>query len=228
MGFVPSFSRWTARVVRMRRLVGYLFGPPIVFVTLGVCMITTITIRRAAPTDAPEVAAIFSQPGAFSETLQLPHASESEWEKRLRPRNGHYMLVACALDEETDVEVIVGTLGLHTARHVRRRHAAEIGMAVHEDWTGKGIGSALLEEALETADAWFGLIRLELSVFIDNEAAVALYTKHGFEVEGCLQKYAFRDGRYEDVFTMARIVQPAGFDEEADEEDDAEDDDAEG
>jgi putative acetyltransferase len=191
-------------------------------------MITTITIRRAAASDAAEVAAIFSQRGAFSGTLQLPHASESEWEERLRPRNGHYMLVACALDEETDIEVVVGTLGIHTARHVRRRHAAEIGMAVHEDWTGKGLGSALLEEALETADAWLGLVRLELSVFIDNEAAVALYTKHGFEVEGCLQKYAFRDGRYADVFTMARLVHPAGFDDDDEEDDDEEDADADG
>jgi len=41
----------------------------------------------------------------------------------------------------------------------------------------------------------------------NNVAAVALHSKHGFEIEGTCKRYAFRDGQYVDVHIMARIKQ---------------------
>lgn len=46
--------------------------------------------------------------------------------------------------------------------------------------------------------------RIELTVFVGNEPAIALYRSLGFEQEGRLRGYAFRDGRFEDVLGMAR------------------------
>ncbi len=37
-------------------------------------------------------------------------------------------------------------------------------------------------------------------------AALHLYEKFGFVIEGTLKKYAFRAGSYVDAYTMARIV----------------------
>src|SRR5215216_6062734 len=48
-----------------------------------------------------------------------------------------------------------------------------IGMAVHDDWQGKGIGTALMEAALDLADNWLNLTRIELRVYTDNAAGVA-------------------------------------------------------
>jgi putative acetyltransferase len=45
-------------------------------------------------------------------------------------------------------------------------------------------------------------------VYTDNEAALRLYKKLGFEIEGTHRKYAFRDGQYVDAFTMARVRSP--------------------
>ena len=59
--------------------------------------------------------------------------------------------------------------------------------------------------AVDLSDNWLNLLRLELSVYTDNEPAVRLYTKFGFETEGLLKKYAFRDGTYVDAYAMARI-----------------------
>jgi putative acetyltransferase len=58
---------------------------------------------------------------------------------------------------------------------------------------------------LELADNWLNVIRLELTVFVDNERAIALYRKFGFEIEGTHRAYALRAGRYADTYAMARI-----------------------
>jgi putative acetyltransferase len=107
-------------------------------------------------------------------------------------------LVACADD------VAVGNIAIWTMDSPRRRHAAEVAMAVHDQWQGKGLGFQLMTEALNLADNWMDILRIELSVFTDNDAGVRLYKKCGFEIEGTLKNYAFREGRYVDVFAMAR------------------------
>jgi L-phenylalanine/L-methionine N-acetyltransferase len=38
-------------------------------------------------------------------------------------------------------------------------------MAVRDDWQGRGIGTALMEAALDLADNWLDLTRVELSVY---------------------------------------------------------------
>jgi putative acetyltransferase len=78
-------------------------------------------------------------------------------------------------------------------------------MAVRDDWHGKGVGTALMEAAIDLADNWLNLTRLELIVFVDNTAAIGLYEKLGFTTEGTLVNYAFRDGEYVDCFAMAQV-----------------------
>jgi len=80
-------------------------------------------------------------------------------------------------------------------------------MAVRDDWQGKGVGSALMRAAVDLADKWLNLSRLELDVYTDNEPAIRLYKKFGFGVEGTLMNFAFRDGQYVNAFLMARLRQ---------------------
>jgi putative acetyltransferase len=62
-----------------------------------------------------------------------------------------------------------------------------------------------MEAALDLADNWLNLTRIALTVYTDNKAALALYKKFGFEIEGTHRRYAFRDGGYVDAYSMARI-----------------------
>ncbi len=165
------------------------------------------TIRRAEPSDYESIHRIFSGPKAVWGTLQLPYSSLEMWRKRLvEPPEGLISLLACVNAE------VVGQLGLHTfPSHPRRRHVGGIGMAVRDDWQGRGAGTALLQAVVELADQWLNLSRLELEVFTDNEPAVRLYKKFGFFIEGTHVRYAFRDGQFVDVYTMARLRdKPAG------------------
>jgi putative acetyltransferase len=160
-----------------------------------------IVIRHTEPGDYEALQRIFTMPQAVWGTLQLPFPSREQWRKRLaEPPEGMISLVACVEGE------VVGQLVLNTyPTRPRRRHAGGIGMAVRDDWQGKGVGTALVQAAVDLADRWLNLRRLELTVFVDNAPAVHLYEKFGFAIEGTLVEYAYRDGRYVDTYTMARI-----------------------
>ncbi|MDE3091511.1 MAG: GNAT family N-acetyltransferase [Chloroflexota bacterium] len=163
-----------------------------------------LTIRRAEPSDYEAIAKILSGPKAVWGTLQVPFPSVEAWRKRLaEPAEGVFSLVASVEGE------LVGQLSLHThPNSPRRRHAGELGMMVRDDWQGKGIGTALMHAAIDLADKWLNLTRLELDVYTDNAPAIRLYEKFGFQVEGTRVGFAFRDGEYVDTFMMARAHTP--------------------
>ena len=159
-------------------------------------------VRRAEPGDYEALHRVFGGPRAMAGTLQMPLPSAQMWRERLsEPPDGLFSLVACVEEE------VVGSLGLETSpTRWRMRHVATIGMAVRDDWQGRGVGAALMEAALDLADNWLGLSRVELTVYTDNAAAIGLYEKFGFEIEGTHRRYAFRDGAYVDAYSMARIL----------------------
>jgi putative acetyltransferase len=160
-----------------------------------------IVIRHAEPEDYEAVHRILGGPRAIEGTLQLPLQPLEKQRKRLSERSeGTYDLVACVDGE------VVGDLSLWTfPTHWRRRHVGQIGMAVRDDWQNKGVGTALMEAALDLADNWLNLTRIELNVYTDNAPGIALYEKFGFEIEGTHRRFAFRNGEYVDAYSMARI-----------------------
>lgn len=164
-----------------------------------------LKIRRAEPDDYSAIYEIFSSPKVSAGTLQVPYPSREQWRRRLaEPEEGTYNLVAVVQDR------VVGMLGVHTfPNRPRRRHVGSIGLCVHDEWQGKGIGTALMQAGLELADKWLNLTRLELEVYTDNEPAIRLYERFGFEHEGTLRQHAFRDGRYVDSHMMGRL-RPSG------------------
>ena len=160
-----------------------------------------IEIRRVEPGDYKAVQQVHAQPNALRGTLQLPFPSEESWKERLAKFGPNdYGLVACVEGE------IVGMLSLTaTTSSPRRKHVGWLGMAVHDQWQSKGVGTALMKAAIDLADNWLDLSRLELTVYTDNEPALKLYQKLGFVIEGTHKKYAFRDGGYVDAYSMARV-----------------------
>ena len=158
-----------------------------------------VEIRATRPSDAEGIASIANLPGFRAGTLRLPFQSVEETQQWLdKPAPGSTRLVA-VLDRQ-----IVGNAGLNRLAG-RRVHVGQIGMGVHDDFTGRGIGSALLAALIDAADNWLAIKRVELTVYIDNAPAIRLYEKFGFETEGRLKAFAFRNGDYVDAFTMARL-----------------------
>ena len=164
----------------------------------------TITIRRARIDDAAAIARLMDDPAVYPGLMQMPYVGEEAQRARLAdglvPGKADVLLVAERVGE------IVGSSGLHPAGpSPRRRHAMVIGLSVRADAQGQGVGSALMQAMCDYADRWLGLLRVELTVYVDNAAAIKLYRKFGFEIEGRFRGYAMRDGHLVDAFSMARI-----------------------
>jgi len=166
----------------------------------GTAPVGDVFIRRAEPADAAGIARTFQSRSAAAGTLQNPYPSIADWVERLgRDATTNYIFVATVGEE------IIGHAGMHGNKNVRRQHAWGLGIGLREDWQGRGVGTRLMETLIDLADNWLGALRLELTVYSDNEAALALYRKFGFEIEGTHRAFALRDGRYVDAIAMARL-----------------------
>ena len=168
-----------------------------------------LRIRAAEPGDYAGFHASMASPKAFAGTLQLPYTSDEHFRKLLEtPRPESAVLVAEVRDPATPDGPfeIVANAGLHsTGTSLRRRHVVGLGIAVRDDWQGRGIGTALIAALIDRADNWMNVLRIELTVFTDNDSARALYERFGFVVEGVHRAYALRAGAYADVYAMARL-----------------------
>jgi putative acetyltransferase len=159
-----------------------------------------IVLRAVEPDDFAAIQAIYAQPLACLNTMQMPFPSKRLWQQRLAEDSAsRYSLVACMEDWP------VGNIGLFASEHPRQRHMGSLGMGVHDEYAGRGIGELLMRSALEIADNWLRLTRIELTVYADNERAIRLYERTGFEVEGLLRRYATRQGELAHALMMARL-----------------------
>ena len=164
----------------------------------------TLLIRRASVKDAAALAHHMGEPSVFGGLLQLPYPSEEMWQKRLS--DGAAATTADVLLLAERDGAVVGTAGLVSAgTQARRRHAMGLGISVSPEAQGQGVGTALMAALCDHADAWVGVLRLELTVYTDNAVAIRLYRNFGFEIEGTARSYALRDGMFVDAHSMARL-----------------------
>lgn len=110
---------------------------------------------------------------------------------------------ALALIAEHDDEII-GFLTMEPGRRRKIGHTVELGMSVREDWRGKGVGRELLEKAEEWARSVETIEKICLNVFSDNIAALRLYQKAGFVIEGRLVDQIRIGAKYQDLFLMGK------------------------
>ncbi len=109
------------------------------------------------------------------------------------------MLVA----EENDD--LIGFLTAERGFANKIKHSAYVVIGLLKSYRGKKTGTKLFEELTD----WTlknGITRLELTVMTHNEAAIGLYKKMGFKIEGLKEKSLIVDGKYVDEYYMAKIL----------------------
>lgn len=158
-------------------------------------------IEPARPEDAEALLAYMKQIGGESDNLTfgaegLPITAEQE-----------RVYLQSMLDSEDDTQLIVRQGGAIIAdasmQRFRRRmsHRAEVGISVVKDYWGMGIGSALMEAIISFAKE-HGIRQLNLEVRSDNERAIRLYEKFGFQKLVTFPAFFRIDGRDVDFDLM--------------------------
>ncbi|HEX6491715.1 MAG TPA: GNAT family N-acetyltransferase [Gaiellaceae bacterium] len=169
---------------------------------VGVAAPGNVLVRTTRREDVPAVVGLIGEVAAEGRWILTEAPIE---EKRLSE------LITASLEGETGTalvaeaeEAIVGNLGLHAAGP----DSVWLGMSVARGWRGRGVGSALLEAALDWA-CGRGFRQVSLEVFPHNEAAISLYRKFGFvESERLRERYRRRNGEVWDALVMTRSLEP--------------------
>lgn len=143
--------------------------------------------------------------GVFENLLAIPSERVQKSEERIANMDNNSHEFVAVIKNDLEEEKIIGCAGLFISPSMRLRHSAGMGIMIHKDYQCQGVGSKLMETLIDLADNWLMLVRIELGVYPDNEKAIHLYEKFGFEVEGTKKKAVIRNGEYIDEVMMARV-----------------------
>ena len=140
-----------------------------------------ITLRQLAKEDATSyrrvrLLGLKEFPDAFSSSdAQEEKLSLDDFGRRLEPTPVHWVIGAFQSEE------LVGVIGFMRDGADKLCHKGFIwGAYVVPPFRGRGVGRALLKEALTRIDAIPGLRSVRLAVGASNEVALHLYEKCGF------------------------------------------------
>lgn len=161
-----------------------------------------VEIRPASVEDAPATAAILRE---MSEELnstprqphEVPTAAEDAEAIRRIARDGGVWLVA------VEDGVVVGWVNAQRGKRDSMKHVADLGITLTRSARGRGIGEQLMR-ALEAWARASGVRKLTLGVFRDNERAVRLYRRLGYQVDGVRTGMAILGGRVLDEVLMSK------------------------
>ena len=153
------------------------------------------------PDDWPAVREIHAQGIATGDaTFDTESPSWDRWD------SGH--LAECRLVARDAQDGVVAWAALSPVqRKSAYRGVAEGSLYVRLDVRHAGIGRRLSEAMIEASEA-AGIWTVELWIFPENEASIALCKSLGFRVVGVRERIGKRDGRWRDVVLMERRSDP--------------------
>lgn len=167
---------------------------------------TVCFLRSAMPEDAAEVLEEYKRIVSETEfSLSAPdevvftEQNERDFLESYVKNEGYLFVVA-----EIDGKIIGNVCFSPVGPQRRVSHRCTVSVAVLKKFWGIGIGTALMNAAVKSAQN-FGFRQMELSVAATNTSAIALYTKLGFEACGSIpNSFKYNDGTFDDEILMIK------------------------
>ena len=167
-----------------------------------------LLIREAETQDALDLIALLDQISHESSFTSLDEngiaMSESEMELFIdqQAQSENQITLLAFLNDE-----LVGVVNITADQRPRVRHIGDVFLGIKKAYWGNGLGSILMEEAIEWAQSSGSIRRLQLTVQKRNTAAVHLYEKMGFIIEGLQERGAYIEGgEFLDVYLMGQLI----------------------
>ena len=110
--------------------------------------------------------------------------------------NDNSLMLVATVDKK-----IISQLFVEVSPRPRLSHIGHLGLTVSKAYWRQAVGSKMLAEAISWAKNK-QLLKLQLQVRIDNVAAIQLYKKYGFFIEGIISESLNIDGRTFDELLM--------------------------
>lgn len=174
----------------------------------GCFMMGEMTIKRAEPDDEVSMAQMLDVVAREEKYIGLlvgptPDEVRAYWEQPTSQNN----IVLIAFDDDDQA---IGWVNIDPGNLEIFRHVAGLGMGILPAHRGKGLGTRLMNVAMDAA--WdLGIERIELRVYASNIRAIKLYEKVGFVLEGVERQARFLHGNWDDITNMA-ILNPDHMD----------------
>lgn len=164
-------------------------------------------IRKAKTTDAGklvEYLALISYesdnltfgPGELSVTIE----EETRFIEKAINSTNQYFVVA-----EYEGQII-GNLNFTAGTKPRVSHIGEFGVSVRKEFWGNKIAYELINGLIEWARNGGKITKINLQVREDNDKAIQLYKKFGFEIEGLIKRSFLINGTYYNAYHMGKII----------------------
>ncbi len=161
-----------------------------------------VNFRPEKPSDTEMLWSMFSTLSEESLSNLIPPFTRERIESWTNNIDYDKVLPIVAVTKEKNNQRIIGSASLQFNPQEVFKHKAELGLTVHDNYQNMGIGTALLNHMLAIARTK-KLRKVYLIVNTDNERAIHLYKKAGFEIEGKLSKEIYLKGKYGDEYRMA-------------------------
>ena len=167
---------------------------------------TRVYLRPVEPSDAAVLAACNNDPDvrvSFFTHTPTSLALQAKRAEELYRQGADYIPLAICLIED---DLTVGITAFHRVDLVSHAAVYSICISDSSQWR-RGYGHEVTEMMLKYAFDILNLHRVQLHVWVGNEAGIRAYEKAGFVREGCLRQAMAHDGRYEDFLVMG-ILEP--------------------
>jgi L-amino acid N-acyltransferase YncA len=163
----------------------------------------SLIIRPFSKDDWSIVAEIYRQ-GIETRNATF-EASVPDYETWTKKFHAHLLWVAVTNDQ------IVGWAGLQPVS-VRKVYegVVEVTIYIHSNYTGKGIGKALMSHLIEQSEN-SGIWTLYASIFPENTASIHLHRAAGFREIGYREKIAQLDGKWRNTVLFERRSKKVGI-----------------
>lgn len=167
--------------------------------------LSSVSVRVLTPADAEayrsvRLRALHEQPPAFG---SLPEAEPnlSETAARLAESDERCFFGAFQGDQ------LIGIIRFSRYSAPNEKHRAYLaGLYVLPPFRRHGCGQALVREVLSRAANAPGIRRVNLTVVIQQEAAIRLYQSFGFRIYGTEPETFSRDGQFYDEHLMTYVL----------------------